>query len=69
MTLNEIAYNVLNLVRGGQSHHDESISLRQIKFNIQYYGKYQHLFKREQLHFQIVQFLLLELKQARHQIR
>ena len=37
MTLNEIAHNVLNLVRGGHSHHDESISLRQIKFNIQYY--------------------------------
>lgn len=37
MTLNEIAYNVLNLVRGGHSHHDESISLSQIKFNIQYY--------------------------------
>jgi len=37
MTLNEIAYNILNLVRGGNSHHDESISLDQIKFNIQYY--------------------------------
>lgn len=37
MTLNEIAYNILNLVRGGQSHHDEGISLRQIKFNVQYY--------------------------------
>jgi hypothetical protein len=37
MTLNEIAHNILNLVRGGQSHHDESISLRQIKFNVQYY--------------------------------
>lgn len=37
MTLNEIAYNILNLVRGGQSHHDESISLAQLKFNIKYY--------------------------------
>ena len=37
MTLNEIAYNILNLVRGGNSHQDESISLDQIKFNIQYY--------------------------------
>jgi hypothetical protein len=37
MTLNEIAYNILNLVRGGRSHHDEGISLRQIKFNVQYY--------------------------------
>ena len=34
MTLNEIAYNLLNLVRGGRSHHDEHISLDQIKFNI-----------------------------------
>ena len=37
MTLDEIAYNILNLVRGGRSHNDESISLRQIKFNIKYY--------------------------------
>ena len=37
MTLNEIAYNLLNLVRGGRSNHDESISLDQIKFNIKYY--------------------------------
>tara|TARA_Y100000310_G_scaffold274207_1_gene290082 strand:+ start:184 stop:885 length:702 start_codon:yes stop_codon:yes gene_type:complete len=37
MTLNEIAYNILNLVRGGRSHHDEHISLEQIKFNVQYY--------------------------------
>ena len=37
MTLNEIAYNLLNLVRGGRSHHDEHISLDQIKFNIMYY--------------------------------
>ena len=27
MTLNEIAYNLLNLIRGGKSHHDENISL------------------------------------------
>tara|TARA_R100001443_G_scaffold113347_1_gene127869 strand:+ start:752 stop:1453 length:702 start_codon:yes stop_codon:yes gene_type:complete len=37
MTLNEIAYNLLNLVRGGRSHHDEHISLDQIKFNIKHY--------------------------------
>jgi hypothetical protein len=37
MTLDEIAYNILNLIRGGKSHHDESISLSQIKFNIKYY--------------------------------
>lgn len=37
MTLNEIAYNILNLVRGGRSNNNEHISLDQIKFNIQYY--------------------------------
>ena len=37
MTLDEIAYNILNLVRGGRSHHDEHISLDQIKFNIKHY--------------------------------
>jgi len=37
MTLNEIAYNLLNLIRGGKSHHHEDISLEQIKFNIRYY--------------------------------
>ena len=37
MTLDEIAYNLLNLVRGGRSHHDEHISLDQIKFNIKHY--------------------------------
>jgi hypothetical protein len=37
MTLNEIAYNLLNLIRGGKSHHDENISLDQIKFNVQHY--------------------------------
>jgi len=37
MTLNEIAYNLLNLVRGGKSHQEESISLDQIKFNIKHY--------------------------------
>mgnify|MGYP003679147138 FL=1 len=37
MTLNEIAYNLLNLIRGGKSNQDESISLDQIKFNIKYY--------------------------------
>tara|TARA_S200002703_G_C3715256_1_gene219727 strand:+ start:25 stop:696 length:672 start_codon:yes stop_codon:yes gene_type:complete len=37
MTLNEIAYNILNIVRGGRSNSDEHISLSQIKFNIKYY--------------------------------
>ena len=37
MTLNEIAYNLLNLVRGGRSNQDEHISLDQIKFNIKHY--------------------------------
>ena len=37
MTLNEIAYNLLNLVRGGRTHHDELISLDQIKFNVMHY--------------------------------
>ena len=37
MTLNEIAYNLLNLIRGGRSGHDEHLSLDQLKFNIKYY--------------------------------
>lgn len=37
MTLDEIAYNILNLVRGGKSSQDESISLAQVKFNIKHY--------------------------------
>ena len=37
MTLNEIAYNILNLVRGGRSNNNDHISLAQIKFNVQYY--------------------------------
>ena len=37
MTLNEIAYNLLNLVRGGRSNQDEHISLDQLKFNIKHY--------------------------------
>ena len=37
MTLNEIAYNLLNLVRGGRSNNDDHISLDQIKFNIKHY--------------------------------
>ena len=37
MTLDEIAYNLLNLVRGGRSNNDEHISLAQIKFNIKHY--------------------------------
>ena len=37
MTLTEIAYNLLNLVRGGRSNNDEHISLDQIKFNVAFY--------------------------------
>jgi|TARA_B110000902_G_C14096778_1_gene509060 hypothetical protein len=37
MTLDEIAYNLLNLVRGGISNQDEIISIEQIKFNIKHY--------------------------------
>lgn len=37
MTLNEIAYNLLNLVRAGRSSNDENISIHQIKFNIKHY--------------------------------
>jgi hypothetical protein len=37
MTLDEISYNLLNALRGGRSHHDEHISLDQIKFNIKHY--------------------------------
>jgi len=37
MTLNEIAYNILNLIRGGRPNQSEHISLDQIKFNIKHY--------------------------------
>ena len=37
MTLDEMAYNILNLLRGGRSSNDELISIEQIKFNIQHY--------------------------------
>lgn len=37
MTLNELAYNILNKMTGGRSTHNEYISLDQIKFNIHYY--------------------------------
>ncbi len=37
MTLNEIAYNILNLVRGSRSSNNEHISTSQIKFNVKYY--------------------------------
>ena len=37
MTLDEIAYNILNLVRGGRTNTGEHISLSQLKFNIKYY--------------------------------
>jgi len=37
MTLDEIAYNLLNAFRGGRSSNDDNISLDQIKFNIKHY--------------------------------
>ena len=37
MTLDEIAYNLLNILRGGRSSNDEHISVSQIKFNVQHY--------------------------------
>lgn len=37
MTLDEIAYNILNIFRGGRSTHNEHISLPQIKFNVKHY--------------------------------
>tara|TARA_R110002074_G_scaffold389656_1_gene573096 strand:- start:192 stop:884 length:693 start_codon:yes stop_codon:yes gene_type:complete len=37
MTLDEIAYNILNLVRGGRSSTGDHISISQLKFNIKYY--------------------------------
>ncbi len=36
-TLNQAAYNVLNLMRGGRSTNNEYISLEQIKYAIRYY--------------------------------
>lgn len=37
MTLDEIAYNLINSLRGGRTNHDEHISIDQIKFNIKHY--------------------------------
>jgi len=37
MTLDEIAYNILNLLRKGRSSNDELISIDQLKFNIKHY--------------------------------
>ena len=37
MTLNEIAYNILNTYRGGRLNHNEHVSLDQIKFTVKYY--------------------------------
>ena len=36
-SLNEIAYNILNNIRGGRSSHNDYYNLDQIKFNIKYY--------------------------------
>lgn len=37
MTLSEITYNVLNVLRGGRSFNNEHYSEEQLKFNIEYY--------------------------------
>lgn len=37
MTLNEIAYNLLNAYRGGRSSNTDNVSLEQIKFNVKHY--------------------------------
>ena len=37
MTLDEIAYNVLNAFRGGRGSQDEYVTIDQIKFNIKHY--------------------------------
>lgn len=37
MTLDQIAYNILNIFRGGRSNNNEHISIPQIKFNIKHY--------------------------------
>lgn len=37
VTLNKVAYNVLNLMRGGRSTNNEYIDIEQIKFNVLYY--------------------------------
>jgi hypothetical protein len=37
MTLDEIAYNILNLLRAGRTSNDELISIEQIKFNVKHY--------------------------------
>lgn len=36
-SLNEIAYNLLNNMRGGRSSHSDHLSLEQVKFMIKYY--------------------------------
>ena len=36
-TLNELAYNILNIARGGLSSDDDRLNIRQIKFWIKYY--------------------------------
>jgi len=37
MTRKEIAYNILNTLRGGRSTNNDHISLRQVEFNVDYY--------------------------------
>lgn len=39
-TLNELAYNILNIARGGLSSDDDRLNIRQIKFWIKYYRSY-----------------------------
>ena len=37
MTLNEIAYNIKNIVEGGRHGEDSSISIRQIRHMVNYH--------------------------------
>lgn len=37
VTLKNLAYNILNIMRGGRSTNNEYISVEQLKFNIKYY--------------------------------
>jgi hypothetical protein len=59
-SLNELAYNVLNIARGGLSSDDDRLNIRQIKFWIRYYRSYAILnFSQsgKKIDFQLVQDL------------
>ena len=60
MTLNELAYNILNIARGGLSSDDDRLNIRQIKAWIKYYRSYAILNYSQagkEIDFQIVQDL------------